>query len=85
MEWRSREQPRSHRLRLQRQSAQPAAASPAAAPSGGQGSDSAEIPRIKVGTNEVNVVFTVTDKHGKLVTDLKQADFRFVDDSKPAG
>jgi Ca-activated chloride channel family protein len=66
------------------QSAQPAAASPAAAPSGGQGSDSAEIPRIKVGTNEVNVVFTVTDKHGKRVTDLKQADFRFVDDSKPA-
>jgi VWFA-related protein len=37
-----------------------------------------------VGINEVNVVFTVTDKHGKRVTDLKQADFRFVDDNKPA-
>jgi VWFA-related protein len=37
-----------------------------------------------VGINEVNVVFTVTDKHGKRVTDLKQADFRIVDDSKPA-
>jgi VWFA-related protein len=37
-----------------------------------------------VGTNEVNVVFTVTDKHGKRVTDLKQSDFRFVDDNKPA-
>jgi VWFA-related protein len=43
-----------------------------------------EVPRIKVGTNEVNVVFTVTDKHGKRITDLKQADFRFVDDNKPA-
>jgi VWFA-related protein len=45
---------------------------------------SPDIPRIKVGINEVNVVFTVTDKHGKRVTDLKQADFRIVDDNKPA-
>ena len=49
-----------------------------------QGADTGEIPRIKVGTNEVNVVFTVTDKRGKRVTDLKQTDFRFVDDNKPA-
>jgi Ca-activated chloride channel family protein len=49
----------------------------------GSGAESAEIPKIRVGTNEVNVVFTVTDKHGKRVTDLKQADFRIVDDSKP--
>lgn len=34
-------------------------------------------------TNEVNVVFTVTDKHGKRITDLKQNDFRIVDDNKP--
>jgi len=46
--------------------------------------DAGTIPRIRVGTNEVNVVFTVTDKHGKRVTDLKQNDFHFVDDSKPA-
>jgi VWFA-related protein len=52
--------------------------------SGDPGADSADIPRIRVGTNEVNVVFTVTDKHGKRVTDLKQADFHFVDDNKPA-
>jgi Ca-activated chloride channel homolog len=38
---------------------------------------------IKVTTNEVNLVFTVTDKHGKRVTDLKQNDFRVVDDNKP--
>jgi Ca-activated chloride channel family protein len=52
--------------------------------SAGPGSDNPDIPRIRVGTNEVNVVFTVTDKHGKRVTDLKQADFHFVDDNKPA-
>jgi Ca-activated chloride channel homolog len=57
--------------------------------SGGQASsdseaDSGNIPTIRVGINEVNVVFTVTDKHGKRITDLKQNDFRFVDDSKPA-
>ena len=50
---------------------------------GEQGNDPAEVPKIRVGTNEVNVVFTVTDKHGKRVTDLKQNDFRFVDDTKP--
>jgi Ca-activated chloride channel homolog len=44
----------------------------------------ADVPRIKVGINEVNVVFTVTDKHGKRVTDLKQNDFHIVDDRKPA-
>ena len=41
------------------------------------------LPKIKARTNEVNVVFTVTDKHGKRITDLKQADFRILDDSKP--
>jgi Ca-activated chloride channel homolog len=46
--------------------------------------DGGSVPRIRVGINEVNVVFTVTDKHGKRVTDLKQADFQVVDDSKPA-
>lgn len=41
-----------------------------------------DIPRIRIGINEVNVVFTVTDKHGKHVTDLKQNDFRIFDDNK---
>src|SRR5713101_8665755 len=50
---------------------------------GEQATDNKDIPKIRVGTNEVNVVFTVTDKHGKRVTDLKKNDFRFVDDSKP--
>jgi VWFA-related protein len=46
--------------------------------------DSSDIPRIRVGINEVNVVFTVTDKRGKRVSGLKQSDFHVVDDNKPA-
>ncbi len=65
------------------QQAPPSAAQNPEQNSGEQGSDSADVPKIRVGTNEVNVVFTVTDKHGKRVTDLKRIDFRFVDDSKP--
>ncbi len=34
--------------------------------------------------DEVAVVFTVTDKRGKFVTDLKKDDFQVVDDKKPA-
>jgi VWFA-related protein len=70
-------------------SSQPAAGSNADPQnSGGQdsndsGAENGDIPKIRVGTNEVNVVFTVTDKHGKRVTDLKQADFHFVDDNRP--
>jgi VWFA-related protein len=33
--------------------------------------------------NLVNVVFTVTDKHGRFVKDLKQADFKVLDNSLP--
>ena len=34
--------------------------------------------------NEVRVIFTVTDKHGRYIKDLKKNDFRVVDDRKPA-
>jgi Ca-activated chloride channel family protein len=34
--------------------------------------------------NEVNVVFTVTDKHGRYVKNLARGDFSILDDSKPA-
>jgi VWFA-related protein len=34
--------------------------------------------------NEVNVVFTVTDKHGRYVKNLGKGDFSVLDDSKPA-
>ena len=39
---------------------------------------------IRTSVNEVNVVFTVTDKHGHYVKDLTKSDIRVVDDSKPA-
>ena len=42
------------------------------------------VTTIRKTVNEVNVVFTVTDKHGRYVKDLKKNDFNFVDDSKPA-
>src|SRR4029077_10339364 len=35
--------------------------------------------------NEVNVVFTVTDRHGRYVKNLAKSDFTVIDDSKPAG
>lgn len=38
---------------------------------------------IRATTNEVNVVFTVTDKHGRRITDLKESDFHVLDDNKP--
>ena len=59
-------------------------ATPSAA-AGPQDSDSSGdgVTTFKIGTNEVNVVFTVTDKHGKHIVDLKQNDFRITDDNKP--
>jgi VWFA-related protein len=45
--------------------------------------DDQAVTTIKTQTNEVNVVFTVTDKHGRRITDMKQGDFRVVDDNKP--
>jgi VWFA-related protein len=34
--------------------------------------------------NEVNLVFTVTDRHGHFIKDLKRDDIKVLDDSKPA-
>jgi len=41
------------------------------------------VTTIKVGVNEVNVIFTVTDKRNHFVKDLTQPDFKFIDDGKP--
>ncbi|HYM76554.1 MAG TPA: VWA domain-containing protein [Candidatus Dormibacteraeota bacterium] len=45
--------------------------------------DDQAVTKIITRTYEVNVVFTVTDKHGRRITDLKQNDFRVADDNKP--
>jgi Ca-activated chloride channel homolog len=54
-----------------------------AAATGDQAPAPDDLPKFVVGSNEVNVVFIVTDKHGHRVTDLKQSDFRVLDDHKP--
>ncbi|HTW60016.1 MAG TPA: VWA domain-containing protein [Terriglobales bacterium] len=38
---------------------------------------------IRSRVNEVNLLFIATDKHGKFVRDLNQADFSILDDHKP--
>lgn len=45
--------------------------------------DQQGLTTLRATTNEVNVVFTVTDKKGRRVTDLKQNDFNILDDNKP--
>jgi Ca-activated chloride channel homolog len=39
-------------------------------------------PTLKLGVNEVNLIFTVTDKHGHYIPNLKQSDFALLDDQK---
>lgn len=46
--------------------------------------DDSNVATIRKTVNEVNVVFTVTDKHGRFVKNLKQQDFRILDDRRPA-
>src|SRR6201987_674105 len=62
-------------------------ANASAAAGNGQQSSTQEddtVATIRKTVNEVNVVFTVTDKHGRYIKDLKKNDFTFNDDSKPA-
>jgi VWFA-related protein len=42
------------------------------------------VATIRKRVDEVNVVFTVTDKHGRYVKDLHKDDFNVMDDNKPA-
>ncbi len=63
-------------------------AQPAAQPNNEESSDNNKKPGDEVTTivttvNEVPVVFTVTDKHGHYVRDLKETDFHILDDNKP--
>ena len=65
------------------QSAVSSGGTPDPAPKPGDpGDDDARIT-IRKQVNEVNVIFTVTDKHGRYVKNLNQKDFKVVDDNKP--
>jgi VWFA-related protein len=59
----------------------PATPAPAASP---DNPDNESITTIKKTVDEVRVVFTVTDKHGHYIKDLKRDDFKVLDDKKPA-
>jgi VWFA-related protein len=39
-------------------------------------------PTIRIGVNEVNLIFTVTDRHGRYNPHLRQSDFALLDDQK---
>jgi VWFA-related protein len=62
--------------------AQPAAA-PQAPPAQGASAQDLEAPTIKIQANEVDLVFTVTDKKGHFVTGLNQSSFGLLDDGRP--
>ena len=58
----------------------PAAQQPAPPPAEQQVDASA--PTIRLGVNEVNLIFTVTDRHGHYIPNLQQRDFALLDDGK---
>jgi VWFA-related protein len=72
---------------------QPAASpqqSPAATAAPGQQTTTPSLPNpdqptetIKVQVNEVNLIFTVTDKKGKFITGLRRENFGLLDDGRP--
>jgi Ca-activated chloride channel family protein len=59
------------------------------APNGGSSTsasdsdDDQSVATFHARVNEVNLLFIATDKHGKFVRDLSQADFSILDDHKP--
>jgi VWFA-related protein len=55
--------------------------SQAPAPSADAGSD-VNTPTIRLGVNEVNLIFTVTDRHGHYNPNLRESDFALLDDLK---
>jgi Ca-activated chloride channel homolog len=48
-----------------------------------EGEDKTPLPVFRAHTDEVNVIFTVTDKHGKFIRDLKQDEFKVLDNNLP--
>lgn len=83
----STEQPPVNAAPATGSSATPDSATSSAKPDGSatapaSDSDDAPLTTITKRVDEVNVVFTVTDKRGKFVKDLKQNDFQVMDDSR---
>src|SRR5579863_2772949 len=51
-------------------------------PSAQGGEDAGNAPTIRLGVNEVNLIFTVTDRHGHYIPNLKLNDFALLDDQR---
>src|SRR5580698_9272456 len=67
------------------QPAAPAQQAPATTPAQAPGTQAPadETPTVlHLGVNEVNLIFTVTDKHGRYIPNLQQSDFALLDDQK---
>jgi Ca-activated chloride channel family protein len=62
----------------------PAKTSAAQASNSSNSNSDDSVTTLKATVNEVRVVFTVTDRHGRYIKDLKSNDFRVIDDQKPA-
>jgi VWFA-related protein len=62
----------------------PAKTSAAPADNSSNSNSDDSVTTLKTTVNEVRVVFTVTDRHGRYIKDLKSNDFRVIDDQKPA-
>jgi VWFA-related protein len=60
----------------------PAVAQPAAAQPADQQPDANAAPILRLGVNEVSLIFTVTDRHGHYIPNLRQSDFALLDDQK---
>ncbi|MGA2219029.1 MAG: VWA domain-containing protein [Terracidiphilus sp.] len=62
----------------------PAAQAPAAQGQAAQADGQTDVntPTIKINANEVNLIFTVTDRHGHYIPNLQQSDFALLDDQK---
>jgi VWFA-related protein len=60
----------------------PTAAAQQAPAQPGEAPADVSAPTIKLGVNEVNLIFTVTDKHGHYIPNLKQSDFALLDDQR---
>jgi VWFA-related protein len=69
-------------LAFAQQSQPVSSAQPASTPAPAQ-SKQQETPTVRVRSDEVNVVFTVVDKDGRFVRDLKQEQFRILDNHQP--
>lgn len=85
--------PKPSQTPAQQQSAQPQAAQQPASgqpptsgqqqpPASQQPSEDVDQTPLRIQANEVNLIFTVTDKHGHYVPNLRQNDFALLDDQK---